>query len=174
MGLCGVQPLRNHGEQRHTFPTRDILRGPPADAGFAVLQAGVPSPGVPVLFPGFCIQPRERLFKGHGRGDKEDRVLARHHMAPAAQTANFPGPDSLIGRAPATVRCRNAGLRAHSAGPCSYCYAYCRAGACVSQRHTRAATPPPRLNPRSRCSGTWARGRRMYVCLVAREAKRAR
>ena len=43
MGLWMVQPLRDHGEQWHAFPTRDILRGPPADAGFSVLQASVAS-----------------------------------------------------------------------------------------------------------------------------------
>ena len=29
--------------QSHAFPARGILRGPPADASFVVLQAGVPS-----------------------------------------------------------------------------------------------------------------------------------
>ena len=60
MSLGGIQPLRDHAEQRHALATRGILREPPADAGFAVLQAGVPSrpsaeqtgpPGAPVLFP---------------------------------------------------------------------------------------------------------------------------
>ena len=68
MGLGRVQPLRDHGEQRHALPVRGILREPPADAGLAVLQAGIPSrpaagktgpAGAPVLFPKFGLQPRE-------------------------------------------------------------------------------------------------------------------
>ena len=47
-GVCfvdiqGVQPLRDDGEQRNAFPAPSILRGPPADAGFAVMQVGVQS-----------------------------------------------------------------------------------------------------------------------------------
>ena len=119
----------------------EIFREPPVDADFAVLQAGGPSrsaaeqtgpPNAPVFFPQYRIQPRERLLQNHGRGDREDRALARRHMAPTAGTVNFPGADSWIGRAPVTVRCRNTGIRAHSPAPCRYCYAYCHAGARVS------------------------------------------
>ena len=116
-----------------------------------IASRGRVPPGAPVLFPEFWIKPQGRLFKGHGYRDRENRALARRHMAPAAENANFPGPDSWIGRAPVTIRCRNARLRAHSSGSRSYCYVYCRAGACVSQRRTRADTTPPRLNFRSRC-----------------------
>ena len=42
-GIRAVQPLRDHGEQRHAFPTKSIFRGPPADASLAALQAGVSS-----------------------------------------------------------------------------------------------------------------------------------
>ena len=68
MGFGRVQPLRDYGEQRHALPVRDILREMPADAGLAVLQAGVPSrpaakqtgpPGAAVLLPKFRLQPRE-------------------------------------------------------------------------------------------------------------------
>ena len=41
--MRGVKLLRDDGEQWHAFRARSIIRGPPADAGFAVLQAGVPS-----------------------------------------------------------------------------------------------------------------------------------
>ena len=59
VGIRGVEPLRDDGEQRHTFPARSIIRGPPANANFAVLQAGVQSrftaeengpPGAPCFF----------------------------------------------------------------------------------------------------------------------------
>ena len=103
MGFGGVQPLRDYGERRHAFPVRDLLREPPADADVAVLQAGIPSyptarqtgpTGAAVLFLNFRLQPRERLRKKNGRGDGADRALARRHMAPAAGTVDFPGPDS--------------------------------------------------------------------------------
>ena len=60
MGIPGVEPLSADGEHWYTFPARSIVRGPAADAGFAVLQAGVPSrftaeengpPGELVFFP---------------------------------------------------------------------------------------------------------------------------
>ena len=114
LGLSRVQPLCDHGEQRHTFPARSILRRPPADAGIAVLQAGVPSrpaakqngpPSAPVFFPEFWIQPRERLLQNYGHRDRKGRALARRYMAPAAGTDNFPGPDSWIGRAQVIIRC---------------------------------------------------------------------
>ena len=35
MGFGRVQPLRDHGEQRHALPVRDILRELPADAGLS-------------------------------------------------------------------------------------------------------------------------------------------
>ena len=62
VGLGRVQPLRDHGEQWYALPVRVILREPPADAGLAVMQAGVPSrptagrtgpAGAPVLFLNF-------------------------------------------------------------------------------------------------------------------------
>ena len=68
VGLGMVQPLRDHGEQWYALPVRVILREPPADAGLAVMQAGVPSrptagktgpAGAPVLFLKFRLQPRE-------------------------------------------------------------------------------------------------------------------
>ena len=68
VGFGRVQPLRDYGEQRHALPVRDILREPPADAGLAVLQAGIPSrpaagkiepAGAPVLFPKVLLQRRE-------------------------------------------------------------------------------------------------------------------
>ena len=103
MGFGGVQPLRDYGERRHAFPVQDLLREPPADADLAVLQAGIPShptarqtgpTGTAVLFLKLRLQPRERLRKDHGRGDGADRALAQRHMAPAAGTVDFPGPDS--------------------------------------------------------------------------------
>ena len=99
MGIRGGQPLRDDGEQRHAFPARSTLRGPPADAGLAVLQAGVPSrstpgengpPSAPVFFPELRIQSRKRLLQGYGRGDGDGRSLTRRRMAPAAGTAYFP------------------------------------------------------------------------------------
>ena len=74
----------------------------------------------PCYFLIFGYNHGERLFQGYGRGNGEDRALARRHMAPAAGTVNFPGPDSWIGRALVTVWCRNAGLRAHPPGSCRY------------------------------------------------------
>ena len=103
MGFGGVQPLRDYGEQRHALPVRNILREPPTDADLAVLQAGIPShpaarqtgpPGAAVLLLKFRLQPRERLRKDHGREHGADRALTRRHMAPAAGTVDFPGPDS--------------------------------------------------------------------------------
>ena len=103
MGFGGVQPLRDYGERRHAFPVRDFLREPPADADLAVLQASIsPHPaarktgptGAAVLILEFRLQPRERLYKNHGRGDGADRALTRRHMAPAAGTVDFRGPDS--------------------------------------------------------------------------------
>ena len=98
-----VQPLRDYGERRHAFPVRDFLREPPADADPSVLQASIPphpaarktgTSGAAVLFPELWLQPWERLHKNHGRGDGADRALTRRHMAPAAGTVDFPGPDS--------------------------------------------------------------------------------
>ena len=45
VGLGRIQPLHDHGEQRHDLPVRCIFREPPADADLAVLQASVPSRG---------------------------------------------------------------------------------------------------------------------------------
>ena len=62
VGFGEVQPLRDYGEQGHALPVRDILREPPADAGLAVMQAGIPSrpaarqtgpPGAAVLLLNF-------------------------------------------------------------------------------------------------------------------------
>ena len=103
MGFGGVQPLRDYGERPHAFPVRDFLREPPADADPAALQASIPPhpavrktgpSGAAVLFLEFWLQPWERLHKNHGRGDGADRALTRRHMAPAAGTVDFPGPDS--------------------------------------------------------------------------------
>ena len=63
----GFNKIRDYSGQRYALPVRDILREPPADAGLAVLQAGVPSrpaarqtgpPGAAVLLPKFRLQPR--------------------------------------------------------------------------------------------------------------------
>ena len=59
-----------------------------------IASRGRVPPGAPGLFPEFFIQPQGRLFKGHGHRDRDDRALARRHIAPAAKNANFPGPDS--------------------------------------------------------------------------------
>ena len=68
VGLGRIQPLRDHGEQRYALLVRGIFWEPPADAGLAVLQTGVPSrpaerqtgpPGAPVLLLQFLLQPRE-------------------------------------------------------------------------------------------------------------------
>ena len=62
--------------------------------------------------------------------------------------------------------------RVHSVDTCS-CYHACRcAGACISHRRTRAATKPPSINSRSRCSGTGARGGRAYAWPHARRNAR--
>ena len=102
MGIRGVQPLRDEGKQRYAFPARSVVRGPPVDASFVVLQAGVPlrftaekngPPGAPVLFHELGILRGGECFKIM---DGDGRALARRHMAPAAGTAYFPGPDSQI------------------------------------------------------------------------------
>ena len=70
--MRGLQPLRAHGEQRHAFPARSILRGRIADADLAVLQAGIPSrstaeqngpPGAPVFFLFFWYNHGSDYFK---------------------------------------------------------------------------------------------------------------
>ena len=77
------------------------------------------TPGAPVFFPEFWIQPWERLLQSYRRGHRKGRALARLYMAPATRTAFFPGPDSWIRSAPLIIRCRNAGLRVHPADTCS-------------------------------------------------------
>ena len=52
-------------------------------------------------------------------------------MAPAAETVDFPGPDSWVGSASVAVRYRNAGVHIYSAGPCRHHCARCRAVAYV-------------------------------------------
>ena len=85
-----------------TNPTQPQCSAP-ADADPAVLSASIPphpaarktgTSGAAVLFSKLWLQPRTRLHKNHGRGDGADRALARRHMAPAAGTVDFPGPDS--------------------------------------------------------------------------------
>ena len=95
--------LRDYSERWNALPPRNIFREPPADADPAVLSASVPphpaarktgTSGAAVLFSKLRLQPRTRLYKNHGRGDGTDRALARRHMAPAAGTVGFRGPDS--------------------------------------------------------------------------------
>ena len=68
VGMRGVRPLRNDGEQLHAFPAQGFLRGPPVDVGFAVIQASVPSrspaeengpPGALVLLPELRLKPHK-------------------------------------------------------------------------------------------------------------------
>ena len=189
MSIRGVQPLRDHGEQRHAFPARSIRWRPPVDAGLAILHAGVPShstaeqnglSGVPVFLPELWIQPWKRLLQDYGRGDGKDRALAQRYMAPAAGTAYLPGPDSRIGIVLSIIRCRNARLRVYPVDTCSYCHACRRSsyrctGACISRHRTSnsAAINPPHVNSGLRCSGAGARGGCVHAWTLARRDARS-
>ena len=201
MGFGGVQPLRDNGERRHAFPVRTILREPPVGADLAVLQAGIPShsaarrtgpTGAAVLFLKFRLQPRERLRKDHGRGDGTDRALARRHMAPAAGSVDFPGPDSWVGSASVAVRYRHAGVHTYSGRKCisrrpvpprrsTYIFSLPLPPPLrpLPRRCLRPITLHPRRHetrpPQSVIAlfGSWDT-RATYVCLVARGARRER
>ena len=141
-----------------------------------------------MFFPQLWIKSWKRLLHDHGREDGDSRALARRHMAPAAGTAHFPGPDSRIGSVQSIIRCRNAGLRVYRAATCRYCHArrrscdrssYPRTSACISSaaRHctsTRAAIKPhiPYHQTSIALFGKWDT-RRTCACLDAREARRA-
>ena len=135
------------------------------------------TPTCACVFPEFRIQPWKRLHYDDGRRDEKVHALARRYMTPAARDAYLPGPDSWIGSVPFIIWCRNAGLCVHPADTYNYCHAcYCssyrRAGACISCRRTRAATKPPSINSRSRCSETGVRGGSAYAWTHARRNAR--
>ena len=130
-----------------------------------------------MFFIEFWLQSWKRLLQNCGRRDGKGRALARRHIAAAAGTAYFPGPDSRFGSALSIILCRNAGLCAYPADTCSCCHAcrrscarssYRRTNACTSRHRTstRAGINPPSTNPRSRSSGAEARGERTRVLVV--------
>ena len=167
VGFGKVQPLRDYGEQRHALPVRGILREPPADAGLAVLQAGIPSrpaagqigpAGAPVLFPKFWLQPREWLYEDHGRDVTWHQP--REPLISPAPTVGSEGPQSPSGAGtpnyvhiqptPAATTAPAAAsvpVSDNAAPPPLRNPAPAAAPVPLSDTAARAATKPDRLNP---------------------------